>query len=434
MQSNLSVPGFGRQMSVTNVFFVLVTAMFLFGANEPQTALAQSLTTGTGQGRPADQTNLNRSHDELFTVSDIWVYKTDSDPSQARDIAIAEGEIRAFPILLRRLTLASDQARLPNLLPNDILAMVTGFEVDDERVSSTRYVARLTVSFNPLAVRTLLEANGLVLAEASHRPILLLPIMISAQDIDALNNLGATDSSTEIDSKISWFDDNNPWRRAWLTARQKGVMQKWVVARADMANFPPNLAELSKKNEVIFRNAVVRGGYQGFTIVVLEPTQDPANYGLSLIQNGERRKLPPLIVEENQSYEDVVHRALSLVSQALDENWKRETLLEARDRAEMAMLTNITSLEDWLKLQQIMSDIPQIRTITPQEISLGQSVILLNFVGGVASLRTAFMQRGVDMFDLPEGMTLVLTDHKTTPASNSNAGNTSNSGASGSKP
>ena len=422
MHNILSVPGFGGQKSVIKVLFALATGMLVFGADFAPPALAQS------------SSNAARNLDELFTVSDIWVNKTDSDSNQAREAAIAEGEVRAFPILLRRLTLASDHARLPNLMPNDILAMVTGFEVDDERVSSMRYVARLTVSYNPLAVRTLLEANGLALSEASQRPILILPIIVAAQDAELLNNLSSAGSSAELDNKITWFDDSNPWRRAWLTARQKGVMQKWVVARADMAASPPNLAELSKKNEAIFRNAVVRGGFQGFIIVVLEPSQDATNYGLSLIQNGERKKLPPLMVEENQSYEDVVHRALSLVSQAVDENWKRETLLEARDRAEMAMLTNITSLEDWLKLQQIMADIPQIRVINTQELSVGQSVIVLNFVGGLASLKTAFMQRGVEMYDLPEGMTLVLTERKATPANNSNTGTTSNSGASGSKP
>ncbi|MCX8505000.1 MAG: DUF2066 domain-containing protein [Alphaproteobacteria bacterium] len=433
MQSNVSVPGFGGQKSVIKVLFARVTVILILGAAVPQIALAQS------------NSNNNRTLDELFTVSDIWVNETDSDPSQARDAAIADGEVRAFPILLRRLTLASDHARLPNLTPNDILAMVTGFEVDDERVSPMRYVARLTVSYNPLAVRTLLEANGLALAEASQRPILILPIIVAAQDSEMLNNLANTDNSSELDGKITWFDDSNPWRRAWLTARQKGVMQKWVVARADMASGTPNLSELSKKNQAIFRNAIIRGGFQGFTVVVLEVSPDATNFGVSLIQNGERRKLPPLTTEENQSYEDLLHRAVSLASQALDENWKRETLLEVHDRAEMAMLTNITSLEDWLRLQQIMADIPQIRVINTQEISLGQSVILLNFVGGLASLKTAFMQRGVDMFDLPEGMTLVPMERKAAPANtlplnsplnntNSNAGNASNSAASGSKP
>lgn len=370
----------------------------------------------------------SRSQDELFTVSDIWVNKTDSDPGQARDTAIADGEIRAFPMLLRRLTLASDHARLPMPDEAEILAMVTGFEVDDEYVAPMRYAGRLTVSFNPVAVRNLLEANGLTLAEASPRPILVLPVMegTGSGAVNASNASNASNSSNS--SNAGWFDDNNPWRQAWRTARQKGVLQKWVVARPDMVTTPPkDQEELIRKSDSIFRNTLARGNYQGLALVLIEPSSDGQIYGLSLVINGEKVKLDPMTLQEGESYEGSIHRAMSLLSNALDEAWKRDSLLAARDLAEMAMLSQVTNLDDWLKLQQILGDMPQIRSHDIQEISNGRSVILVDFVGGLAALRGALNQRGLGVNETKDGLELVILDGKNSPKTNASQAPQTNS-------
>jgi hypothetical protein len=90
-----------------------------------------------------------------YTVT-VPVDATAGSATAARETARADGERRAYQILLQRLVSPADVARLPpanDAMLNDI---VLGFEVANEHSSPVRYLADYTFHFRPDAVRRLL--------------------------------------------------------------------------------------------------------------------------------------------------------------------------------------------------------------------------------------------------------------------------------------
>ena len=123
------------------------------------------LLWGLGGSHPA------RAAVDPFSVSGVTVDATAATAAAARDAALAEGQRKAVRMLLERLTAPADHARLPKPSDAEITGLVAGFEVQEERTSPIRYLATLTYSFRPTAVRGLLRGAGVPFAETGSRSV-----------------------------------------------------------------------------------------------------------------------------------------------------------------------------------------------------------------------------------------------------------------------
>ena len=91
--------------------------------------------------------------EDVFTVADIRVDEVaEGGAADARTIALAKGERRAFSELMRRLTVRGDHNRLPQLGSEAISGLVQDLSIANEKNSRVRYLADLTYRFKPGAV------------------------------------------------------------------------------------------------------------------------------------------------------------------------------------------------------------------------------------------------------------------------------------------
>ena len=94
---------------------------------------------------------------DLFQVSRIPVDASAADAVAAREQALVQGQVEGLRRLLRRLAPADAYDRLPVVGPAEIERYVQNFEIAEEQVASNRYLAQLTVGYQPDAVRELLQ-------------------------------------------------------------------------------------------------------------------------------------------------------------------------------------------------------------------------------------------------------------------------------------
>ena len=132
----------------------------------------------------------------VFTVSDIAVDATAESASVARQTALARGHVLAMQKLVQRLVVREDVARVSPLSAEQIADLLEGFAVADERTSGVRYLATLTFSFQPDAVRGFLRSQQIRYAEAQSKPAVVVPLYGVAGEA------------------LLW-DEPNPWRETW---------------------------------------------------------------------------------------------------------------------------------------------------------------------------------------------------------------------------
>jgi hypothetical protein len=88
-----------------------------------------------------------RAEAGTYTVSGIPVDVTADDAATARDKAIIDGQRAALQKLVESMMGAEKAKSIPLPSDDEIAAMVQDFEVENERVSSVRYVGSLTYRF-----------------------------------------------------------------------------------------------------------------------------------------------------------------------------------------------------------------------------------------------------------------------------------------------
>ena len=151
----------------------------------------------------------------LFQVSRIPVDASAADAVAAREQALVQGQVEGLRRLLRRLTPADAYGRLPVVGPAEIERYVQNFEIAEEQVASNRYLAQLTVGYQPDAVRELLQDHGLSYAEMVSEPVVILPVY-------------RTSAGPQL------WPENNPWWQAWAEHLDSERLLRLVLPLGDL--------------------------------------------------------------------------------------------------------------------------------------------------------------------------------------------------------
>src|SRR5262245_31829198 len=112
----------------------------------------------------------------LYTVSGVHVDATGASSTEALNAAIAQGRAKAWQTLYRRLTRQVDWPRQPALEGAELVRLGRGYNIANERRSTTRYVADVTYLFNPASVARTLRAAQIAFSQTQAKRILVIPM------------------------------------------------------------------------------------------------------------------------------------------------------------------------------------------------------------------------------------------------------------------
>ena len=176
---------------------------FAAGIAVPRMALAADETeSARTSGAPAP-----RVPGDVFVAEAVPVDVTAATVTDARERGLVQGRVNGLRKVLERLVAREDLLRVPTLSSTQVIDMVRDFSIADERTSAVRYIAALTVRFDPGAIRRLLRGANIPFAETMSKPLVVVPVLRTAENRTLL------------------WDDNNPWRAAWLkTASVNGLV------------------------------------------------------------------------------------------------------------------------------------------------------------------------------------------------------------------
>jgi len=326
---------------------------------------------------------------DVFEVKDVAVDVTASTAAEAREDALVQGEIAAFQRLLERLTLRAHRDKLPELPKSDIDIYVQDFSVADEKTSSVRYLARLNFRFKAEEVRRLLHDFGIPFAETVSKPVLVLPVF---QDAGAL---------------ILW-DDPNPWREAWLNRPPTHGLVPTILPVGDLADIAAIGAEQAMDGDAQRLTAVAaRYGASDALVVFGVLRFDAASNRRALevyftrygTQLREQTEVMTFTQEKIETVPQLLLRAARDLTQIVDDNWKRDNLLQLARSGVVAAVVPITGLRDWLAVRKRLERVAVVRKAEMVLLSQDEVRVNLHFLGDPAQLALALEQADLRLFE-----------------------------------
>ena len=319
---------------------------------------------------------------DVFEVTGVDVDVTAETAAAARGEALVDGERRAFRRLLERLTLLADRDRLPEFTRDEITAYVKDFSIAEEKASAVRYLATLNFRFRAEDVRRLLIDNALPFAETASKPLLVLPVYQAA---------GA----------LMLWDDPNPWRDAWAARSTVDGLVPLVLPLGDLSDIAAIGAEQAVKGDAQRLTAIAAKYRAGDTLVAhgilrLDTRRGLPDLEVYLTRFGtalqEQTVVRTFAAAGDESLDELLRRAAAVLAQQVEDNWKRDNLLQFGRPAVLAVTVRIKSLGDWLVVRKRLAGVAVIRRADLALLSRAEVRVNLHYIGESDQLTLALEQ------------------------------------------
>lgn len=321
---------------------------------------------------------------EIFTVS-VPVDATAASATAARDTARLDGERRAFATLLDRLTLAKDRGRLPAATDTTLNEVIIGFEVANERRSTVRYLADYTFRFRPDAVEQLLRDRGVPFAETASKPVVVLPVL-------------------ESDGKPLLWDDPNPWRDAWSSAKPP---QGLVPMRVPLGEVEDVSAIDGAKADAgdDSRLQAISANYDHADVLVTRATIHPDNSGIDVsttrfvpgAPGGEQSWTASYAANQAEIEKDLLARAIAGTVAQVNDAWKQANMLDYSQTATLTVTVPTDDLNSWLAVRQRLAATTAVRSSQLLSLDRHNARVELHFVGSPDQLRVGLAQNNLNL-------------------------------------
>lgn len=334
---------------------------------------------------------------DLFRITGVTVDREAATAATARLQGLAQARQQAFRKLINRLVVAADRERAWIASDSDLATLVRGIEIEDERFSSTRYLASVTVLFDPAGVQRLFRDRDIAFSLAQARPVLPLGI-ISLSGTDIL------------------FEHPNAWHTVLTTAAEENRLRNYRplepspkdrlrlpagrVIAGDQASLTRFAAEQEVDRLLIAQVTRQKNQPNGLDRLALSYRFWPDGQPETLV-----RLLPPGSQPADQ-YQTMARQLFA----KLDAQWQQRTAIRSRLDRHLLVRVATAQFTDWLTVKQRLERVPLIRATAIRSIGLPVSRFDLQYLGELDQLRLSLTEFGLVLHEGADGYAIGLAE------------------------
>jgi hypothetical protein len=314
-------------------------------------------------------------------MRDVMVDETAESATEARELAIARGHSQAWERLIRRLVPRRDQALAPVMPAARIAELVRGFEVEEEKASDVRYLARLRVEFAADQVRRLLRESGVPFAETPSKTLVALPVLRRA-------------------GVLLLWDAVNGWFGAWKALLPTDGLVPVAApsgALADVADIGPEQALAGDEARI----AAIARRYGAAEALLAHAVLTPRPDGGGELQvttsrlgagGGGRTVVQSFESAEGEDEAALLARAARQVRDGVEENWKRDNILRFDERRTLVATAPLSGIEAWVTLRRRVDEVAFVERSEVLRLSRAEATLRLSYLGDEDQLALALAQ------------------------------------------
>lgn len=300
----------------------------------------------------------------------------------ARQKGIEAGQREGLRRLLERLAPPEERSRLPAVEGLPVARYVRSYEIAQEKVAPTRWLATLNVTFDPDAVSALLTGRGLAVLEPRAVPVLLV--------------VPAEEQAGEL---VLWAREE-PWWQAWerVVATERALRLVLPLGDlADLAALTPQRIEAGDRDTL--GRLAERYGAADAVLAVLRPRGGTAAAGLEVrfrAGGGVLRDDPePVPVEPGaaEPLEAAAEQALGRLVEA----WRRAGLVRSDRPVDLALSVPLADLAGWVQIRRVLETLPEIREVRTLSIARDRAELVVRYLGDLGRLRDGLARRGLEL-------------------------------------
>lgn len=320
---------------------------------------------------------------EIYTVKSVKVVASNKSASIARNIAIENGQIKAFHILVKQ-HFPDAAGEIGNISNESILNTVAGFEISNEKKSATNYLATLNVKFNKLQLDKLMKNLG-VEAKFSEKEMPpenkvtenSLPQAVTSPTLNSL-----IIPVYENQAKLQWIDeDNNPWHN-YLNSKISGLLTKnpkFTLPVGDIEDLSIINKNILNRNIIDLDQLMEKYNVNNILLAKLFSVQEDSQVHYELQLNYINKFNPKWQQHniDNLSGEEVVE-IMKIAYEAIENYDYSKTYTKIKQNFNLTSIHNIIIdfnidlISDWIHLEKILKESEYIENIKLRNMNLNK--------------------------------------------------------------
>ncbi len=335
-----------------------------------------------------------QSEDSLYTVSKLPVDVAAKSAVEAKAKAMAEAGERAFHIVLKRVAPIGAAAQLA-IQPQEIESLIGGLSVRNERMSSTRYIASLDISFNEQALKEFLAGRGIPVSERRGPPIAIMPLTLEGEKVTGAGS---------------------PWYQAWMGLDlSHGIVTATIIQPRE--GLDARLLEAVLAGDA---NAYeeLKGAYSGQPVVVAvgQPQGEgymvrlagadgvgQINFGQTLMSSGdadavarEAAEFALSVIENRWKAQDGDAQAIGVPAPDGSEGLSAvdpEAETGEPERSVVA-LVEFSGLQQWQEMRNRLMYVPGLQGFEVNQLSARGASVSFGYAGSLGHLQKVLAENG----------------------------------------
>jgi hypothetical protein len=320
-----------------------------------------------------------------FLVRNVKVDVTAGSVTEARERSMAQGQVAAFRRLVERMSLRENWASIPTPDMKTIIDMVQEFSVSNERSSAVRYLADMSVRFDPVGIRNFLRAQNVPFAEMPSRPLVVVPLYQPTP--------GAA---------FELWQDANPWRDGWAASLPHDGLVPVVLPLGDLEDIAMVSVEqaLATDRDALMKLAT-KYNATGAVVARATASGDMLTIGVTevrgLAEPFEGQSAASIAATDDKARMDAYAMAAIESMRPIQDHWKQRNILRFGAGGKLTALIPITSLQDWQVIRARMARVPVVEKVDLEAISKTLVQTQVTFAGDEAQLQAAMQQAELEL-------------------------------------
>jgi len=319
---------------------------------------------------------------DAFTVRGIEVDVEAEDAVLAREMAIEEAQRDGLRRLLERLTLPQYVDQLPAVDEQSLTRLVSAYEVEEESTSATRYVGRLSVSYDEAAVQDLLQGTAVPIVLDTPPSLLVVPAL------------------DEPDG-LAVFTGPEGWRDAWSSEAGRNTLLDIRLPVGDLVDLQTlGAPALETDPENALALTADRYGAEAAILLVARADDPLSPTRVTVTERGRhawRTDFAGDSLAMDADGETVWQAAVRRTMTALEREWKAANLVAMDQIARLPVTVSLDSLEVWADIRRRLDQVGAIRGIDVETFSQERAELVFNHIGNVDQLQRALEGRGLQL-------------------------------------
>ena len=303
---------------------------------------------------------------DLYTVTGVPVAAERTSALQAKEAALAEGQVTAFNKLMSRLAGSNAAARIPQVTEESVLDYVLGVSIEREKTTATKYTGSIAVQFDPEAIKGLMKTESVPYLKNLPHTLVVVPVYKSnGQTLTA-------DTANPLYRALKSKGNFAPFYQATLVSDSDRLAAEQAMETMASAR---TLAQNYGKERVMFLTMSDNSDNTWTMETSFAPAADM-----------EQQQVVKKFKMSSNDVQVAAGQMADLVFEEMENRWRNERTDRFQEKQVLYLRVPVNSLAEWQRLEKQMKSWTFFDSVEMKGLYLPQVLVEAVYQGDVDTI------------------------------------------------